>query len=205
MRFKDRKQAAELLLPDLKKYLTEDCIVLAIPRGGVPIGRIIANYLKCPLDIFLSKKIGHPSNPEFAIGSVTLNSFEVDREFTTQFTDYLENEIKNIQKTLKAKKDFFSGKKKILEMKNKTVILVDDGIATGKTMIAAIKDLRKYKDVKIVVAVPVSALDAANAIQDLVDEFICLNVSEHFSAISEFYSSFNQVSDKEVKKMLRSG
>lgn len=202
MIFNNRQEAAELLLPELSKFQHEDCIVLAIPRGGVPIGKIIADYLGCPLDIFLSKKIGHPGNPEFAIGSVTLDSYEVEREFENDYSDYLENEIKDLQEALRSKKKLLTDNKPAIELKNKTVILVDDGIATGRTIIASIKDLRKVNTKKIVVAVPVSSIDAADEIRRLADEFICLHEPSDFSAVGQFYRSFHQVSDEEVKELL---
>lgn len=202
MLFHDRIDAVNKLLPKLEHYKEEDCVVLAIPRGGVPMGKVVADFLNCPFDILLSKKIGHPFNEEFAIGSVTLDDYEVDELYHSEFRQYIDNEIPLIQNELKRRKEYFIGSRKQVDIKDKTVIIIDDGIATGKTLFAAIKVLRRSHPAKIVVAVPVAPLDTANVIYGQADDFIVIFTPEYFSAISQFYKHFEQVSDEEVKMIL---
>jgi len=134
MIFKDRFTAGKLLAKELKKYKNKkDAIVLAIPRGGLQIGCSIAKELNLNLDIILTKKIGYPGNPEYAIGAVSLTSEIVEEQGISK--DYIQNEIKNIRKSLKERYKKYLGKSKPQNLKNKIVILTDDGIATGKPML----------------------------------------------------------------------
>src|SRR6476620_4237467 len=135
--FKNREEAALLLAEKLKKYQGSNSVVLAVPRGGVPVGYIIAKSLKLPLDIIISKKIGHPSNPEYAIGAVSADSVIIAPN--TNVSDaYIEREIAKLQKLILEKYDYFKRGKKPIDITGKTIILVDDGIATGRTLMASI-------------------------------------------------------------------
>ena len=199
---KDRKDAALRLANELKKYKDTDTIVLAIPRGGVPIGYFIAQKLNVPLEIILSKKIGHPNNPEYAIGSVSLQGVVVDENFSIMFKDYINQETKRILNDLKLKFAIYMGNHKPADLFNKTVIIVDDGIATGNTMTATILTVKKSNPKEIIVAVPVSPKDTASEMKELVDEFICLYEAEEFFGVGQFYDEFTQVSDEEVIRLL---
>ena len=197
----DRKEAAILLSDKLEKYQSSDAVILAIPRGGVPIGYEIAKNLHVPLDIILSKKIGHPLNKEFAIGAVSLDSSFID-EHPDISAAYIESEIKKLRASLLEKYNLYMGDRKPTDVKGKTVILVDDGIATGNTLLACIAMLRKSKPKKIVVAVPVVPFDTVRAIQQKADEFVYLIASKNFRGVGGFYEDFEQVNDDEAIRML---
>ena len=197
----DRKEAATLLYDKLEKYQSSDAVILAIPRGGVPIGYEIAKNLHLPLDIILSKKIGHPLNKEFAIGAVSLDSSFID-EHPDISAAYIESEIKKLRVSLLDKYNLYMGDREPTDVKGKIVILVDDGIATGNTLLACIAMLRKSKPKKIVVAVPVVPYDTVSAIQQKADEFVYLIASKNFRGVGGFYEDFEQVNDDEVIRML---
>jgi len=202
MIFKDRFTAGKLLAKELKKYKNKkDAIVLAIPRGGLQIGCSIAKELNLNLDIILTKKIGYPGNPEYAIGAVSLTSEIVEEQGISK--DYIQNEIKNIRKSLKERYKKYLGKSKPQNLKNKIVILTDDGIATGKTMLLTIKLIKEQKPKKIIVAIPVGPIDNIELLKENADEVICLYSPENFFAIGEFYENFEQVSDEEAIKLLK--
>jgi putative phosphoribosyl transferase len=197
----DRKEAGMLLSEKLEKYQGTDAIILAVPRGGVPIGYEIAKNLHLPLDIILSKKIGHPLNKEFAVGAVSLDSVIID-ELLDIPADYIESEIKQLRESLQDKYNLYMGNRKPADVKGKTVIIVDDGIATGNTLLASIEMLRKRKPQKIVVAVPVVPYDTVRVFQKKADEFVYLIASKNFRGVGGFYEDFDQVNDAEVIRMM---
>lgn len=199
---KDRLEAGFLLSKKLEKYRGTNTIILAIPRGGVPIGYEIAKSLHLPLDIILSKKIGHPYNKEFAIGAVSLESLILD-EHPDIPKEYIEKEVVKIRKLLLEKYELYMGAKEPLEVKGKNVILVDDGIATGNTLLASIGMLRKRKAEKIIVAVPVLPHSAVDEFEQKADELIYLIAPKHFRGVGGFYEHFDQVEDEEVIRKLR--
>jgi len=200
--FKNREEAAMLLAKKLTAYKNKNGIVLAVPRGGVPIGYIIAGELNFPLEIILSKKIGHPLSPEFAIGSVTLQGLVSYNHVSGVSEKYITDEAERIQKELEAKYKLFMGERQPTDPEGKIVIVVDDGIATGNTLEATIHTIRKSNPAKIVVAVPVAPPETADRFRNLADEFICLSEPEGFSAIGQFYIDFSQVSNEEVIELL---
>jgi predicted phosphoribosyltransferase len=199
---KDRMEAAILLSEKLKKYANSDSIVLAVPRGGVPIGYKIAEKLQLPLDIILSKKIGHPSNKEFAIGAVSMDSTILD-EHPDVPKEYVKKEIIRLQNLLLEKYNRYRGNREPLDIKDKNVILVDDGIATGNTLLASIKMLRKQHPAKIIVAVPVLPYSMLPVFEQHTDEFVYLIASNNFRGVGGFYEEFQQVDDQEVVEMLK--
>ncbi|OFY85195.1 MAG: phosphoribosyltransferase [Bacteroidetes bacterium RIFCSPLOWO2_12_FULL_35_15] len=200
--FENRLDAASKLAEKLSRYKNTDAVVLAIPRGGVTIGKKIADELNIPLEIILSKKIGHPRNPEFAIGSVSELGMVVNDDLMNISTDYIQNEAARLQLQLKERYKLFMGDRKPSDLKNKIVILVDDGIATGNTILATINMIKKKFPKKLVVAVPVAPPDTARKINKEVDELICLLTPGDFYAVGQFYEDFSQVTDEEVIKML---
>jgi predicted phosphoribosyltransferase len=197
----DRKEAGMLLSEKLEKYQGIDAVILAVPRGGVPIGYEISKNLHLPLDIILSKKIGHPLNKEFAIGAVSLDSSFID-EHPEIPSAYIESEIKKLRESLKDKYNLYMGDRKPIDVKGKTVIVVDDGIATGNTLLACIAMLRKSNPQKIVVAVPVVPFDTVKIFQQKADEFVYLIASKDFRGVGGFYENFEQVNDDEAIRML---
>ena len=202
--FKDRIEAAYLLADKLENYKEKNTIILAIPRGGVPLGFVIANQLHLPLEVVLSKKIGHPLHKEFAIGAVTLKSRVLSDAALNVSKEYIEEETKKIRTLLNNRYQDYYGNKKPLKLKDKILIVVDDGIATGNTIVSTIEMLHKEQPKKIVVAIPVSSQSALHKLQNtpFVDEVVCLSTPENFRAVGQFYQTFDQVSDAEVKTYL---
>ena len=200
--FRDRIDAGFQLSTALARYKGQPGIVLAIPRGGIPVGFIVAGELGMPLEILLSKKIGHPAQPEYAIGAITLTDRDIEPH--PGVTDaYIEEQTRLIREKLRENQQKFMGDRKPTPLENKILIVVDDGIATGHTLMSTLKMLRKEKPGRIVVAVPVCPVDAAKRISEVADEFVTLLLPESFHGVGGFYEDFSQVSDEEVKKYLR--
>ena len=202
--YKDRIEAGNILATKLKDYSKTNAVILAIPRGGIPLGYIISEKLNLPLEVVLSKKIGHPLHKEFAIGAVTLNSSILSDAAADISPKYIEEETKNIRSLLKKRYDDYYGDRERLKLKDRTLILVDDGIATGNTMLSIIKMLHDEQPKKIVVAIPVAPYDSIKKLQasPYVDEVICPLIPDYFQAVGQFYQNFDQVSDTEVKQLL---
>ncbi|ULC57898.1 phosphoribosyltransferase [Flaviramulus sp. BrNp1-15] len=204
--FNDRIDAGLLLAEELKNYSdNKNAVIITIPRGGLPIGNTIAKQLHLPLELVLSKKIGHPINKEFAIGAVTLSDSILSDDANLVSKEYLNEETYKIRTLLKERHNRYYGTKKPLNLKNKIVILVDDGVATGHTLISSIKLIEKQKPSHIVVALPVGSPSAIEKIKKLpyVNETICLLKPSNFHAVGQFYNNFNQVSDDEVVRLLK--
>jgi len=204
--FINRKQAGILLAKELKQYQNKtDTIVVTIPRGGVPVGFEISKALNLPLEIVLSKKIGHPFNKEYAIGAVTLKSSVLSEAAEEVSHEYIEDETGRIRDLLQQRYDWYYGKKKPLELTDKTVIIVDDGIATGNTLLSSIQLIEQEEPKEIVIALPVAPPSALKKIRELraVTQVICILETRNFRAVGQFYEQFNQVSDKEVITLLK--
>jgi putative phosphoribosyl transferase len=202
MLFKDRYDAASQLIPHLEKYCKEQGVVLAVPRGGVPIGYEIAKYFNLPLQLLMTKKIGHPMNPEFAIGAVGLEDHLVD--LTTGIPSrYIDEQVQDIRKSLKERYRRFMGDQPPVGLENKVVIITDDGIATGNTIMGSIRMMRQKRPKKIVVAVPVAPVETARKMKKYVDDFICLHVTENFRGVGQYYDDFSEVSDEEVIALIK--
>jgi putative phosphoribosyl transferase len=198
---KNRVEAGLLLSEKLKKYRQSNSIVLAIPRGGVPIAYEIAKSLNLPLDIVLSKKIGHPNNKEFAVGAISLDSIIIDKHPEVSKA-YIEEETIRLREILKEKNNYYRGSREPLDIKDKNVIVVDDGIATGNTLLVTIDMLRKSKPKKIIVAVSVLPFETVNLFLGKADEIVYLIASKNFRAVGAFYEQFDQVNDDEVISLL---
>jgi len=206
-RFRNREEAAKDLAKELLKYQGKKTVILAIPRGGVILGYEIAKQLNALLDLIIPRKIGAPGNPELAIGAVTedgttiMNHLLVSKLSISQEYIELEKEqqIKEIKRRIKTYRDNCPPP----NLEAKTIILVDDGIATGATMKAAIKSIRKQNPSTIVVATPVAPPNTIRDLKKEVDKLICLVSYEPFFAIGQFYEEFNQVSDDEVISLLK--
>jgi putative phosphoribosyl transferase len=201
MIFHDRTHAAFLLAQELKKYQRADAIILAIPRGGVPVGYTIAHQLGLPLEVVLAKKIGHPQNPEYAIGSVSSTDLILG-ETVGVSDEYIKSEIKRLRKVMQEKYEILMRGNAPTNLKGKVVIVVDDGLATGNTMLACIAHIRNSKPQKVVVAVPVSSTSAHNKMEHEADELICLYTSADFYAVGQFYENFSEVTDETVTQLM---
>ena len=201
-------EAGQKLAKTLGKFKdTEDTIILALPRGGVVVGAEVARELNLPLDIVVPRKIGAPANPEFAIGAITETGVGIFEEMIIGAygitESYLQNEIKKEKAEAERRLKLYRGTRSPLDLKNKTVILVDDGLATGLTMRAAVKSVKKYSAEKIVVAIPVTSPEAAELVKKEVDEIIYLEAPAFFGAVGSFYQEFGQTTDDEVVNLLK--
>jgi predicted phosphoribosyltransferase len=201
--FKDRTDAGKQLAQKLLGYKNKDVVVVAIPRGGLPLGAIIATALNAPLDVALTKKIGHPLNKEYAIGAMSLS-----HKFITQSVDttmrYIEEETRRIRELLRQRQDQYYKNSKPKDLKHKIVIIVDDGIATGNTMLTTIALIKDQEPSKIIVAVPVASSSAIKKLNNssFVDDVVCLHIPRYFQAVGQFYHEFNPVVDKRAIQIL---
>ncbi len=206
-RFEAGKQLAGKLLETLDLTSNSSLVVLAIPRGGIIIGSQLSLALKCPLDVVVTKKIGAPGNQELAIGAVGLKGKTVVDEKLAMRVGadeaYLQSKIANLKSEVARRFKEYHGQKSAINLKDKLVIITDDGVATGATMKAAIEIVRQENPQKIVVAVPVIAKEALKEIEDLADEVVYLEAPELFFAVGQFYQNFEQVSDEKVKELLQ--
>lgn len=202
--FLNREDAAEKLLTFLQSYQSQkDGVVLALPRGGVPLGRYIADYLHWPLDIVIAKKIGHPLNPEYAVGSVSASGYVVNKHELIP-ENYVATEVARLQREIRQKYQMYQSGRKPIDPKQKTALLVDDGMATGSTMLGAIDLVRGQGAKQIIVAVPVASEEAYRKTARKADQTFCLATPKPFGAVGEFYQDFRPVSDQEVIELLRS-
>ncbi len=204
--FQDRFDAARQLASKLSKYKTKTAIILAIPRGALQIGYVLAKELKLKLDVVLSKKIPYPGDPEFAIGAVSLESEFVDKRLleTEGISEiYVKEKVIELRQLLKERDKKYHESVKPVKLKDKIVIIVDDGIATGNTITAIIGLVKKAKPKKIIVAVPVAPPEIISSLKKLVDEVVCLYTPESFYGIGQFYQNFEQVEDEEAIKLLK--
>ncbi|WP_081145318.1 phosphoribosyltransferase [Niastella vici] len=201
--FQDRIDAGLALSRHLQHYNHVDGITLAVPRGGVPVAFPVSKILHLPLEIILSKKIGHPMHKEFAIGAVSLTGQVIaPNAFATD--EYIQQQTVNIREQLKAMYRKYMGDKKPTPVNGKIVIIIDDGVATGHTLLSTIEMIRHDAPKKIVIAVPVASQQAAEKLSEVADEFICTWIPAHFRSVGEFYADFTQVTDEEVIQMLHS-
>ncbi len=208
MNYVDRNQAGSVLADLLKNYAKRtDVIILALPRGGVPVAYQVATKLSLPLDIFIVRKLGVPGHEELAMGAIASGGIAVFNEEVVQMLHIQQDAIDKIQKSeqeeLSRRELVYRGKRPFPELSGKTVILVDDGIATGYTMRAAIAALKQKKPAKIIVAVPVAARSTCDEIAPLVDELICPMRPNNFYAVGLWYNDFAQTTDDEVMELLQ--
>lgn len=205
--FNDRFDAAFQLVPLLEKYKNNsEAIVIAIPRGGLELGYVLAKELHLPLDVVLTKKIGYPGNPEYAIGAVDIENAYLNEDFQNvtepMFQRYVEQQITSIQNLLKERTLMYRGNKPPLDLKNKIVIVVDDGVATGSTLIATLMLIKNAKPKEIIVALPVSPAGTLEKLKEYANEVICVLVPNQFYGVGQFYKKFDQVDDQEAIRLL---
>lgn len=206
--FESRFQAGELLANKLKQkgYEGQNTLVLAIPRGGVPVGVVLARVLKTSLDVIVTRKIPSPSQPELALGAVgPQGSRVVDVSLVDRLgikEEYLKQKIDELEKEVEERLVKFRLLGKEYDIEGQTIILVDDGMATGATIEVAVRFLKTKSPQKIVIAVPVASRDSIDVFRDLVDDIVVLEIPENFEAVGQFYREFPQVSDEEVMEML---
>ena len=205
MIFKDRHEAGQQLARELSKYKNKkDVIVLGIPRGGVEVAFNIAKTLKIPLSIVVTKKIGHPFESEFAIGAVSPGGhYSINKQYQAEAGEgYIKNTIKELTKEINRRYKEYTNEK-LPKLKNKIVILVDDGLATGFTMLSAVEYVQSQNPKKIIVAIPVAAQDSFEKVKAAANEVVCLQIPVFFAAVGGFYQNFMQLEDEEVKYYLK--
>ncbi len=204
--FKDREDAGRQLAERLLPYRDENPIVLALPRGGVPVGYEVARALKAPLDVFIARKLGAPGRRELGIGAVAQGGVRVLNEDTIRALgipeEYIEQVAAEETAEIERRLRLLRGDRPEPRVRGRTVILVDDGIATGVTAWAAIRALRRRVPQRLVLAVPVCAPQTAEAIRPEVDDLVCLKAPYNLMAIGFWYRDFEQVSDEEVIELL---
>ena len=213
MRFRDRDEAGELLGRELARRLVrrDDVVVLALPRGGVPVGYGVAHALDVPLDVFIVRKLGVPGHEELAMGAIASGGVRVLNREVLDYMPVPQRMIDAVaereQLELERREREYRGARLPLDVKDKTVIVVDDGLATGSTMRAAVAALRKMEPRRIIIAVPVAAESTCNDFraEGLADDIVCLRTPEPFQAVGLWYSDFTQTSDDEVHELLSRG
>jgi erythromycin esterase-like protein/predicted phosphoribosyltransferase len=208
MRFRDRTEAGRLLAAELLKYAgREDVVVLALPRGGVPVGFEIARILEAPLDVFLVRKLGVPGHEEFALGAIATGGVRVlNRELVERLKiprDWLDAIEEKEMRELQRREREYRGSEPPPDLRGRVVILVDDGLATGSTMLAAVRAARMDEPNRIVVAVPVADPEVCQALRSVADEVICLHTPQPLRSVGEWYEDFSQTTDDEVRALLR--
>ena len=205
--FEDRDDAARQLVRALARYAKSNPLVLAIPRGAVPMGRILAEELHGELDVVLVRKLRAPANPELAIGAIDETGWAYLAEHAfgeARDPQYLEREKQAQLEVLRARREAYTPARAPLAVEGRTVIVVDDGLATGSTMIAALHSARAKGPERLVCAVPVAAADSLERVRPYADDVVCLHAPSYFFAVSQFYASFPQVEDDEVISLLSS-
>jgi putative phosphoribosyl transferase len=206
--FADRHEAGRELAARLSTYRGQPAVVvLALPRGGVPVAFEIAEALDAPLDIFLVRKIGMPGHPEYAIGAIASGGVRVLSEDVIRWHGIPDRQIEAIAQQelveLERREREYRQGRPLTDLRDRVVILVDDGLATGSTMRAAVQAVRSHRPSRVVVAVPVGAPDTCAEFEGLADETVCARMPEPFSAVGLWYRDFSQTSDEEVRMLLR--
>lgn len=203
--FTDRDAAARQLAGALARYRGRNPLVLAIPRGAVPMGRIIADELHGELDVVLVRKLRAPLNPEFAIGAIDESGWAYLSEHAIDAgadATYIEREKQAQLETLRARRRAYTPARPAVDAAGRNAIVIDDGLATGATMIAALHAVRARKPARLVCAVPVAAPDSLERVRAYADETVCLHAPAGFYAVGEFYATFPQVDDERVIELL---
>ena len=205
--FEDRDDAARQLAAALAAWRGKSPLVLAIPRGAVPMGRVLADELGGELDVVLVRKIGAPFQPELALGAI-------DEHVQVHWTpglgpegassSWLERAKREQLDLMRKRRERYGARRHPVDPEGRVVIVVDDGLATGSTMVAALAAVRARKPARLICAVPVAASDSLARVRPLADEVVCLSVPDWFGAVSQFYRHFDQVEDDEVERILAS-
>ena len=208
MIFRNRADAGRKLAAKLTRYADrEDVLVLALPRGGVPVAYEVAKELKAPLDVFLVRKLGVPGHEELAMGAIASGGVRVINEELIDYLGIPDEVIDAIaaieQRELERRAVAYRDDRPPPEIKDRVVILIDDGLATGSTMRAAAASLRLQKPQRIVVAVPVSSPETCDEFRSEVDEIVCAFTPQHFQGVGLWYDDFSQTSDEEVRELLK--
>src|SRR5437764_1200521 len=208
MQFHDRLEAGRLLGEELTRRLgrAQDLIVLGLPRGGVPVAAEVAKALGAPLDVFIVRKLGVPGHEELAMGAIASGGVRVLNRDVLDYVRVTQQQLDAVaareERELSRREAEFRGNRAPLDVRGRTVIIVDDGLATGSTMRAAVQALRAMEPKRVIVAVPVGAEQTCEEFRDIVDEMVCLRTPEPFEAVGLWYDDFTQTTDAEVHALL---
>lgn len=205
--FENRRTAGVALARSLSRYERRaDVVVLALPRGGVPVGHEVARALRAPLDVFVVRKLGVPGHRELAMGAIASGGIRVLNEPVIRACRVAPSAIEDVaaeeQRELQRREREYRGDRPPLDVKGKVVVLVDDGLATGSTMKAAVEAARLLSPARVVVAVPVGARETCHDLADVADEIVCLHTPASFEAVGQCYINFDETSDEEVRTLL---
>jgi predicted phosphoribosyltransferase len=206
-RYRDRTHAGRELASKLVEYGGHpDVIVLALPRGGVPVAFEVAQALRAPLDVFVVRKLGVPGHEEYALGAIATGGVRVVDERVVRATGVTREQLEAVtaaeQRELERRERQYRGDRLPPNVAGRTVILVDDGLATGSTMRAAVEALRQESAARVVVAVPIAPPETCDAFRDIADDIVCARTPEPFYAVGLWYEDFSQTSDEEVRELL---
>mgnify|MGYP003403804012 FL=1 len=207
MRFKNRLEAGVQLAILLQKYADDNLVVYALPRGCVPLGVEIAKKLHAPFDLVITKKIGHPGNPEYALCAIAEDGEPICNKDDIGYIDnrWLQEEIDRVRVEIKRRREKYFGEITHPDIEGKTAIIVDDGIATGYTMLAAINEIKRRKPGKIVVAIPITPEDTARELRKVTDDLVSVEIDPFYlGAVGAYYDDFSQVEDEEVIYLIKS-
>jgi putative phosphoribosyl transferase len=205
MIFENRAAAAKQLSAALSQYRNKNPLVLAIPRGAVPMAKIIADELNGEFDVVLVRKLGAPGNPEFAIGSVDETGWVYLADYAERVganKEYVKGEVARQLETIRHRRSEYTPVRPPIDPAGRIVIVVDDGLATGSTMISALHALRSKNPAELICAVPVAPPDTVEKVGESADRVVCLSTPLNFSAVAQFYREFQQVTDEEVIALL---
>jgi putative phosphoribosyl transferase len=205
--FQDRREAGQALAKELSDYADrEDVVVLGLPRGGVPVAFEVSEALDVPLDVFVVRKLGLPRNPELAMGAIASGGVRVMNDEVLRRSSVSDEEIEAVveeeRDKLEAREKIYRGARPRVDLEGKTVLLVDDGLATGATMRAAVSALREHDPAKVVVTVPTAPPETCSEFEDRVDEILCLETPRSFMGVGGSYRDFSQTTNEEVRDLL---
>jgi predicted phosphoribosyltransferase len=206
--FEDRREAGRALAARLRTYAgRSDVVVLALPRGGVPVAFPVAEALDAPLDLFLVRKLGTPGHRELAMGAIASGGIRVLNDEVVKWygipPEAIDAVAREEERELMRREGAYREGRDGVPLEGRVVILIDDGLATGSTMMAAVKAVRQRNPARVIVAVPVGASETCDALSTVADEVVCVRTPEPFSAVGQWYLDFDQISDEEVRQLLR--
>ena len=200
--YKDRKDAGRTLANFLSQYESENPIILLVPRGGVEVGLETINRYHFDWDLIIPRKLGAPHNKEIAIGAVTMDgNYLLYEEYINQINvsdTYIQQQIQQEVAEIKRRSLTYRGTDEFPDVKDRNVILIDDGIATGFTLLAAVKSIQTHEPKKLILAVPVAPTETSETFRQFVDEVICLHSIDYFTSVGAYYEHFNQVTDEQM-------